>query len=245
MTVILIRTLVIYGLLIMIMRFMGKRQLGELEIADLVTTLLISEVASLPLTDPDVPLTHALLPVLTLMALEVLLSGALLKCPPLKKMLSVRPAILVRHGVPDRAAMARTRISSEELMSQLRQKEVSDLTELEYAILEPNGQISVTRKAREQPVTRRDMGIKAAEAGMMHLVISDGRVNLRNLELAGKDPPWLERFLRTHGARAEEIFMLLVDDGGEVKLFPKTAEAPSADPPKPTSKNPPAEGDKT
>ena len=226
MTVIFVRTLIIYVLLIMIMRFMGKRQLGELEITDLVTTLLISEVASLPLTDADIPLSHALLPVLTIMALEVLLSGALLKIPALKKILSVRPALLVCHGVPDRKAMAAVRISSEELLSQLRQKDVQDLAQVEYAILEPNGQISVVLRARNQTATCLDLGIKTTERGMMHLVISDGKVNSRNLELAGKDLAWLERFLQTHGMAREQVFMLLVDDSGEARLFPKEGDSP-------------------
>ena len=221
MTVIFVRTLIIYSLLIMIMRFMGKRQLGELEIADLVTTLLISEVASLPLTDRNIPLTHALVPVLTLMALEVLLSWGLLKIPFLKKILSVRPALLVRNGVPDRKVMASVRVSSEELMSQLRQKDVSDLSEVEYAILEPNGQISVILRSADRPATPRDLGIKTAEAGMMHLVISDGQIYPRNLALAGKDAAWLETFLKTHGVTAKEVFLLLVDDRGEARLHLK------------------------
>ena len=100
MTIILIRTLIVYAVLIMIMRFMGKRQLGELEISDLVTTFLISEIASLPMTDTEIPLSHAVLPILGLTSLEVLLSGALLKLPLLNRIFSVRPAILIRHGVP-------------------------------------------------------------------------------------------------------------------------------------------------
>ena len=221
MITILIRTLIVYFSLIAIMRFMGKRQLGELEISDLVTTLLLSDIATLPLTNTDIPLSHALVPVLTLMALEVLLSGGLLKIPLLKKILSVRPALLVRNGVPDRKAMASVRVSSEELMSQLRQKDVSDLSEVEYAILEPNGQISVILRSADRPATPRDLGIKTAEAGMMHLVISDGQIYPHTLELAGKDAAWLETFLKTHRVTAKEVFMLLVDDRGEARLHLK------------------------
>ena len=165
-----------------------------------------------------------LIPVLTLMALEVLLSGALLKSPLLKRVLSVRPALLVRHGVPDRKAMASVRVSSEELLSQLRQKDVSDLAEVEYAILEPNGQISVILRAQAQTTTCRDMGIKTTERGLMHLVISDGQINALNLRLAGKDTAWLEQFLKTHQIAAAQVFMLLVDDSGEAHLFPKEDE---------------------
>ena len=219
MTTILIRTLIIYMALIMIMRFMGKRQLGELEISDLVTTLLISEVASLPLTNPDVPLSHAILPVLVLMALEVLLSGVLLKIPFLKRLFAVRPAVLIRHGIPDRAAMRSVRVSSEELLSQLRQNDVTDPDEVEYAILEPNGQISVVKKARRQQATPQDLGIKVPETGMMHLVVSDGRVNPCSLRLAGTDEGWLTAVLKTHKIALRDVFWLMVDDSGQVRLI--------------------------
>ena len=120
MLTILLRTLIIYLTLVVTMRVMGKRQLGELEVSELVTTLLLSEVASLPITNQDIPLAFAIVPVLTLMSLEVLLSGLLLHVPVLKKALSVRPTILIRHGKPDAAAMKKSRISAEELFSHLR-----------------------------------------------------------------------------------------------------------------------------
>ena len=216
-----IRTLIIYAALIIIMRFMGKRQLGELEITDLVTTLLISEVASLPLSNTDIPLTHAVLPILLLMSLEVILSGALLKIPFLKKILSVRPAILIRHGIPDRAALRSARISTEELFSQLRQKDVTDPDEIEYAILEPNGQISITKKAAEQQATLKELGIQTTERGIMHVVVCDGQINARNLELAGKDIRWLESFLKKHRTAPDRVFLLLLDDAGQTRLFVK------------------------
>ncbi len=105
MLTILLRTLIIYLTRIMTMRIIGKRQLGELEVSELVTTLLLSEVAFLPVTNQDIPIAFAILPILTLLSLEVLHSGLLLHIPVLKKMLSVRPAILIRHGKPDAAAM--------------------------------------------------------------------------------------------------------------------------------------------
>lgn len=226
MTTILIRTLIIYVSFMIIMRFMGKRQLGELEISDLVTTLLISEIASLPLTNNDIPLSHALLPILVLTSLEVLLSGALLKIPMLKKLFSFRPALLIHHGKPDPIAMRSVRLSAEELLSQLRQKDVADPGEVEYAILEPNGQLSIVKKAKAQQATLEQLGIKAQEHGMMHMIICDGEINLHNLRLAGKDDRWVEAFLLTHRIRLEDVFLLLVDDNGEARLYPKEKEAP-------------------
>lgn len=225
MVTILIRTLIIYVSLIMIMRFMGKRQLGELEISDLVTTLLVSEIASLPLTNTDIPLSHAILPILVLTSLEVLLSGAQIKIPLLKNLFSVRPAILIRHGVPDRAVMRSVRVSSEELLSQLRQKDITDPDEVEYAILEPNGQISVVKKAQEQPPTLAQLDMKPPERGMMHMVICDGKINPHNLTLAGKDERWLEAYLLTKRTKAEDVFLLLVDDSGQTRLYPQKGVA--------------------
>ena len=218
MVVILIRTLVIYGFLMLAMRFMGKRQLGELELSELITALLLSEIASLPITNQDIPLSHALLPILALMSLEVLLSWLLLKIPTLKKLLGVRPAILIKNGKIDRDAMRKARISVEELFSQLRLKEVTDPEEVAYAFLEANGQISVISLASARPATSEEAEIHTKETGIMHLVISDGQVNQKNLSLAGKDMVWLTKYLSKKGLSAKDVFVLLIDDGGRVRL---------------------------
>ncbi len=225
MLTILIRTLIIYVALIATMRFMGKRQLGELEITDLVTALLLSEIASLPITNIDIPLAHALLPILTLTAIEVVVSGVILKIPALKRVFSPRPEILVYNGKPNRAALRSVRISSEELISQLRQKDVTDPHELAYAILEPNGQISVIKRATERQATTRELGVVPAETGMMHLIISDGALNRRNLSLAGRDERWLSELLASRGLTVAEVFLLMVDDSGKVRLFPREERA--------------------
>ena len=218
MSVILFRTFIIYACLMLAMRFMGKRQLGELELSELITALLLSEVASLPLTNQDIPLLHALLPILTLISLEVLLSGLSLKLPLLKQLLGVRPAILIHHGKLDRKVMSSIRISTDELLSQLRLKDVTDPTEVEYAILEPNGQISVILSARARPATTEELGMEIKEHGIMHLLVSDGKVNPKNLQMAGKDERWLEKYLHEHNVKMKDVFLLLADDGGRVCL---------------------------
>ena len=223
MLTILIRTLIVYISLIGTMRFMGKRQLGELEISDLVTTLLLSDIATLPVTNTDIPLSHALIPILTLTSLEVVLSGVLLKLPALKRWLSVRPAILVRNGKPDSAAMASVRVSAEELLSQLRQKDVTDLDEVEYAILEPNGQISIVKKTAQREATASDLGLTPEERGMMHLLVCDGKINRRNLALAGWDEVKLFGELTRRKVEISDVFLMLADDGGRVALYPREA----------------------
>ncbi len=212
MLTILLRTVVIYAVLILIMRLMGKRQLGELEITDLVTTLLISEIASLPLTETGIPLHHALLPIITLAGLEVGLSALLLKGQLFKRLLISRPTILMSHGVPDRGAMKKARLSCEELLSQLRLQGISDPAEVDFAVMEPNGQISVIQDSSKKDTP--------PPAGVMRLLISDGRVNRDNLRLAGKDEAWLEGYLKKQGLKAREVFMLLCDGNGTLRLYP-------------------------
>lgn len=212
MLTILFRTVVIYAVLILIMRLMGKRQLGELEITDLVTTLLISEIASLPLTETEIPLHHALLPIITLAGLEVGLSALLLKGHFFKWLLISRPAILMSHGVPDRTAMKKARLSCEELLSQLRLQGIDDPAKVDFAVMEPNGQISV--------IQNRSPKDTSPPAGVMRLLISDGRVNRDNLRLAGRDEAWLGEYLKGQGLRPRDVFMLLSDGNGTLRLYP-------------------------
>ena len=209
MLTLLIRTLLIYAVLIAIMRLMGKRQLGELEVTDLVTTLLISEIASLPLTEESIPLHHAVIPVLTLALLEVGASALLLKLPAVKRLLMPRPTLLLLHGVPDRAAMKKARLSCEELLSQLRLKEIYDPQDVAFAVMEPNGQISVIPEAEGTLPSR----------GMLRLIISDGGINHENLRSIGKDTAWLEAYLKRKGYLPRQVFMLL-SDGELTRLYP-------------------------
>lgn len=209
MLTLLIRTLLIYAVLIAIMRLMGKRQLGELEITDLVTTLLISEIASLPLTEESIPLHHAIIPVLTLALLEVGASALLLKLPAVKRLLMPRPTLLLLHGVPDRTAMKKARLSCEELLSQLRLKEIYDPQDVAFAVMEPNGQISVIPEAEGTLPSR----------GMLRLIISDGGINHENLRSIGKDTAWLKAYLKRKGYLPRQVFMLL-SDGELTRLYP-------------------------
>lgn len=223
MVTILFRTLIIYVCLIATLRFMGKRQLGELEVSELVTTLLLSEIASLPVTNQDIPISYALIPIFTLVALEVSLSALLLKWPWLKKILSTRPTFLINRGRLDAKMLRSVRISVDELMSQLRQKDVFDLDEVEYAILEPNGQISIVPKATARTVTTSDMNLHPKEHGMMHLIVADGIINQRNLACIGKDEAWVKKTLRKNGHQLNEILLMTADDALTVRIVSKQA----------------------
>lgn len=224
MHTVLLRTVIIYACLILIMRVMGKRQLGELEITDLVTTLLISEIASLPLTEQGIPLHHALLPIFIIAGLEMGLSALLLKRPMFKRLLTPRPTLLVSHGVPDRAAMKKAKLSCEELLSQLRLQGISDPQDVAYAVMESNGQISVIQESAAQSAAQ-SVAQSAAQSGpsdakLLRLLISDGRVNGESLRLVGRDEAWLAGYLKRQGLRPQEVFMLLSDGDKTMRLYP-------------------------
>ncbi len=212
MLTILLRTLIVYVILIATMRLMGKRQLGELEISELVTTLLISEIASLPIVEQKLPLIYAVIPLVTILTLEVSLSVMLLKCPRLKNVASSRPSILIRHGKVDQGEMRRNRISIDELISEIRQAGFCTLDEIDYAIVEQNGKISVLPKKEAQPPTIGELGLSSKESGIVHVLIADGRPNAYNMALLGINKTALEDVLTQQGVRQEDVFFLGCDD---------------------------------
>lgn len=224
MLTILLRTVLVYVFLIASMRLMGKRQLGELEITELVTTLLISEIATLPIVDQNIPLVYAVIPLITLLTLEVVLSTILLKCPNLKKLTSSRPSILIRRGVLDQKELRCNRISLDELISEIRQAGFCALDEIDYAIVEQNGKLSVLPKRTAQPPTAKDTSLPVKESGILHVLIEDGRRNLYNIKMLGLTQEALERTLQELGLREEEVFLLGQNDLGEIYYVKKEVE---------------------
>lgn len=215
MATILIRTVIIYVVLIATMRLMGKRQLGELEISELVTTLLISEIASLPIGDQSIPIIHAVIPLVTILTLEVLLSVILLKCPRLKNLASARPTVLIRHGVLDQKEMRRIRITIDELISEVRQSGIASLQDVDYAILEQNGKLSIISKRQSSPPSAQDLNILLKETGIVHALIEDGEINDYNLKLLGYTRTWLSEQLQQTGKSTREVFFLGINDNGD------------------------------
>lgn len=221
MTTILFRTVLIYLLLMITMRLMGKRQIGQLELTDLVTTLLISEIASLPITDSNIPVLHAVIPILTLLIFEVTSSLLLCRFPGLKNLLSARPATLIRNGKLRPRAMLQARLSADELIGELRQQNITDPSEVLYAILEQNGKITVIPKIKYRTPTVSQMRIKAKETGLYHIVVDKGTINRHSLENLGLTRAGLIQKLERQGMRAEDIYLMMIDDAGNTQILKK------------------------
>ena len=219
MTVILIRTVIIYFSLIIAMRLMGKRQIGELEVSDLVTTLIVSEIAALPISDNTIPIMHAIIPIIILLFFEVFSSMLLAKCPRLKGLVSGNPTILINQGRINKKALVNSRISVDELVSQLRQKDITDIAEVHYAILEQNGRITVVPKASAKQPTVKQMDIKAKESGISHIMISQGRINKYGLRLKNTDKKAILHELALQNLNLKDVFLMTIDDDGKTQII--------------------------
>lgn len=214
MASIFVRTLIIYVILIAMMRFTGKRQIGQLQVSELITAFLISEIASNPITDNNIPLLHAIVPITVILCLEVIASFLSTKSAVIKKFLEGKPSIVVRGGKPVQKEMAKMRMSVEDLLCQLRLKDTPSPSVVDYAIFEPNGQISVFPLENAPTVT-----------GIAHPVIVDGHIINYVLSEIGKDKKWLSGVLEKKKIRdIKTVFLMTVDDGDAVTVYKKEAK---------------------
>ncbi len=223
MLVILVRTVLLYLLVVVAMRMMGKRQVGELQPSELVTAIMISDVASIPMQNTGVPLMSGVVPILTLLAAELTVSFVSLKSRKVRRLFSGKPSVIIRHGRIDEKEMKKQRFSIDDLMEELRINGYSDISQVESAMLETNGQISVIPKTFSRPVTVADLELDVDEELVPHTVIFDGEIDLKELENSGKTEEWLKNQLSANGIeKAEKVFMATIDSSGN--LFVQTKE---------------------
>ena len=220
----LIRTAILYLLIIAGIRLMGKRQVGELEPSELVLSLIIADLAAVPMQDFGIPLLTGVVPIFTLLALTMMLSVLTMKSVRFRALMCGRPSVIIRRGTIDQGEMRRNRLTVDELLEELRAQGYPSPAGVAYAILETNGQLSVLPWAAEQPPARRELKLKTPEPGLPLVLISDGRLLPQNLSARGLDETWLNRQLQRQGLqRPEQAFLMTVDEAGSVYLAPKQA----------------------
>lgn len=208
-----IRTIVMYSLLIVSMRLMGKRQVGQLEPNELAIMIVISELAALPMQDDEMPLYLGILPVVTLVALEILLSFAALKNIRLRRLFSGKANILIRNGKLQRKEIKKSRQTIGEVMEALRIKGTTDLSMVQYAIMETNGQLSLILYPEHQPATAGQLGVKEESKGMPLVVLNDGRWIDKNIQRLGLTREFVQNELARRGsADLEQVYAVIVDE---------------------------------
>lgn len=218
-----IRTVVLYLVLIAVVRLMGKRQIGQMEPAEFVVTMLVANLASIPMQEEGIPLYSGLVPILTVLSVELVLSALSLRSVRFRKLLCGKPVILIENGHILQDNLRRTRITLDELTGHLREKDVLDLMAVQYAILETNGNLSVFPYPKERPASAKDAGIQAKKQYLPVTVIGDGYLYRDNLAAAGKDEKWVEKVLREKDIPLREVWLLTVDGADRTVILRKEA----------------------
>lgn len=215
------RTVVLYLMLIVCLRLMGKRQIGEMEPSEFVVTMLLANLAAIPMQDGGIPLFSGLVPILTVLGMELVLSWLVMRSVVFRKLLCGKPVILIENGKILQDNLRRTRVTLDELTGHLREKDVLDLKTVQYAILETDGNLSVFPFPKERPASAKEAGIHPKEQFLPVTVIEDGYLSLENLRKAGKNEAWLNRVLQEHNAGREDTLLLTVDAADKVNWLRK------------------------
>ena len=216
-----LRTVILYLVLIAVIRLMGKRQLGQLEPSEFVVTMLVANLASIPMQDSGVPLYTGLIPILTVLALELILAGMSLKSIAFRRLLCGKPVILIENGHILQSNLRKTRITQDELIGHLREKDVLDPRTVQFAILETSGDLSVFPYPKERPATARQAGIRADKQHLPVTLISDGKLLRKNLALTGRTEAWLQGILREKKATVAHTWLLTVTENGDTVFYRK------------------------
>ena len=225
MAIILIRTLILYFVVVFSVRLMGKRQLGELQPSELVITILVSNIATLSLEDEEIPLLHGILPILVLVCFEVLISQVSLKSERIRRWISGSPKVLIRGGVIDQQMMRELRFSVDDLMTSLRTNGVFDIADVQYAIVETNGTVSVCLRSAKQPAQRGDVHAAEDTPDPPAVLIADGQLREQALTSAGFTHEWLQSFLRERGLKLRDVFLLTADSAARIYLVTQERRA--------------------
>ena len=219
MFILIIRTVILYVYLIFIMRVMGKRQLGQLEPVDFVVALMISELATLPMGDNRIPLIYAIVPITTLVFLQVMTSFLELKSEHIRSILNGQPSILIKDGLVNVKELKQVRYNLDDLLGELRQNGYFNLQEIHYAILETDGSLSIVPYTPYEPPTRQDLKIKVEDEPLPMPVILDGVINKSNLKNIGKDIYWLEKKLSRHNIKSHRDVLVAIVYSNNHKFY--------------------------
>ena len=218
-----LRTAFLYLVLILSVRMMGKRQIGQMEASEFVVTMLVANLASIPMQDAAIPLYSGLLPILVVLGMELTLSGLILHSVLIRRFFCGKPVILIDNGKILSENLRKTRVTLDELTGHLRSKDVLDVQTVQFAILETDGSLSVFPYPENRPATAKEAGIQTEEQNLPITIVEDGYVSEENLQKAGKDASWLEKVLQQNQSSSQDVLLLTVDSADHVVFLRKEA----------------------
>ena len=218
-----LRAAFLYLVLILSVRLMGKRQIGQMEASEFVVTMLVANLASIPMQDAAIPLYSGLVPILVVLGMELTLSGLIMRSVLVRRFLCGKPVILIDNGKILMENLRRTRVTLDELTGHLRQKDVLDIQTVQFAILETDGSLSVFPYPDSRPATAKEAGIHADRQYLPITIVEDGFLSEENLRKAEKDENWIKSVLKKNRATLRDTLLLTVDGGGNVVFLRKEA----------------------
>ena len=221
MFVTLIRTVILYVVAITSVRIMGKRQIGELQPSDLVITLLISQIISIPIQDTDIPLVNTLIPIFLLVGFEILTSVFNMKSIKFRSFMQGNPIIIINDGVLNQKLLKELRFTVDDLLEALRQKDVFDISQVQYAIVETNGQISVLLKAEHDTITREDLKLEAEPQGYKCPVVIDGKIIEQDFTVCNMTAGKVQSIAKKEKMQIKDIMLMTVDAAGNHTIIRK------------------------
>lgn len=215
MSISFVRTLILYSCVIIALRLMGKRQIGELQPSELVVTILVSELAAVPMQDFGIPILAGIIPMITLVSLEVLISYLCMKSTVIRRLFNGNPCIIIKNGKLDSKKLRDMRLTVDEVMEELRLANIDSIRDVKYAVIETNGQLSYVLAPPAQPVTAEMMSLTPLERGVPLVLVSDGKLIQRNMKILGKDRNWIEKQIQKHNIDSiQDVFIFTLDDVG-------------------------------
>lgn len=223
MLVLFIRSILIYIVVLLVMRLMGKREIGQLQPFELVISIMIADLAATPIANSGIPITNGIIPILGLLFMDLLISVGNMKSLKIRQLISGKPSLLIYRGKIDEKVLRKERFTINELQERLRDKDIMNLGDVEYAILETSGQINVIQKPNKRNAIPEDFGIEPEYEGISYDLIIDGVIMYDNLEILKKDYKWLKKEIEKFGYEPEEALIATIDGKGQ--LFSQKKES--------------------
>lgn len=211
-----IRAIILYIIVLIVMRFMGKREIGQLQPFELAISIMIADLASIPMTETGIPITRGIVPILGLLVVHLLISLINLKSIKAREIICGKPRILIYRGKIDEKALIKERFTINELEEQLRDKDVFDIGDVEYAILETSGQLTVIQKPNKRTTTPEDFNIMPEYEGIPYDLVLDGKIMYKNLKAIGKNDIWLKKEVAKFNMKPEEALVVTLNGRGEI-----------------------------
>ncbi len=221
MITIIVRTVLLYVFVIIGVRLMGKRQIGDMQPNELVITLLISEIAAIPLQDTSQPIINGIVAIFILVILEIVMSVFAMKCMTVRKLMNGKSVVIIKNGVIDQTAMKKVRLTVLDLIELLRGQDIFDISDVAFAVLEVNGDLSVLLKTDKQPATVGDMNVKKNDEALHLPVISDGKIIPESLEALEINHNKLNKILKSNKVSVQDVFLMTLDRYENINLVKK------------------------